>query len=362
MRGLAMTTEPETASVTMLRKPGTPPAEPAASIPPPTTTQATTTTTPAPEPGKRVSQSKNLRAGLIIVAAAGIGASAVYVTSSHSPVPHARPPAHMAVASELPANSSGITPPDLGTPPASPAKQATAPAASAQTAAPTNTDKPPVPASTPLTQPSPSLDAPAQATSEKTVSGSQIDQTTPTPTTTAEDQLFMEMSHKLTEMTNRLDTLEQKFNTSQQALHDQLVSGLGTVGGRLDELRHREDTLEATQSVHVASPPPAAANVTASSTAPAAPAPAPARNNSHKATETAAMHHASSDAQPAEHPAPRPHYTVQAGAPDIAILESPLGQPVRVQPGSMLDGWGAVTAITQSGSGWVVHTEHGTIR
>ncbi|WP_143216490.1 hypothetical protein [Acetobacter orientalis] len=73
-------------------------------------------------------------------------------------------------------------------------------------------------------------------------------------------------------------------------------------------------------------------------------------------------HRAQTDAPPAEHAAPRPHYTVQAGAPDIAILESPQGQPVRVQPGSMLDGWGAVTAITQSGSGWVVHTEHGTIR
>lgn len=355
-----MTTEPETASVTMLRKPGPPPAEPAASIPPPTTTQATTTTTPAPEPGKRVSQSKNLLAGLIIVAAAGIGASSVYVTSSHSPVPHARPPAHMAVASELPANSSGITPPDLGIPPASPAKQPTATAASTQTVVPTNTDKPPVPASATFTQQPPSVDASTHATAEKTVSSGQTDQTTPTSTTTAEDQLFMEMSHKLTEMASRIDTLEQKFNTSQQALHDQLVSGLGTVGGRLDELRHREDTLEASQSVHAVSPPAAAANVTASSTVPVAPR--PVRNNTHKSAETAATHHASSDAPPIEHPAPRPHYTVQAGAPDIAILESPLGQPVRVQPGSVLDGWGAVTAITQSGSGWVVHTEHGTIR
>ncbi|WP_373321609.1 hypothetical protein, partial [Acetobacter fabarum] len=77
-----------------------------------------------------------------------------------------------------------------------------------------------------------------------------------------------------TEMASRIDTLEQKFDASQRALHDQLVSGLGTVGGRLDELRHREDTLEATQSVHAASPPAAAANVTASTPATAAPTPA----------------------------------------------------------------------------------------
>lgn len=360
MRGLAMTTEPETGSVTMLRKPGTPQTEPAATTPPAATPQATPTTAPLPEPGNTATRSKALRAGLVLVAAAGIGASIAYVASSRSPAPHAPLHAQMAGANGAAVNSSGITPPDLGTPPASPAKQATAPAASAQTAAPTNTDKPPVPASTPLTQPSPSLDAPAQATSEKTMPGTQADQPAPTPTTTAEDQLFMEMSRKLTEMASRIDTLEQKFDASQRALHDQLVSGLGTVGGRLDELRHREDTLEATQSVHAASPPAAAASVAVS--APAAAAPTPARNNAHKSAETAATHHTPSDAQPAEHPAPRPHYTVQAGAPDIAILESPLGQPVRVQPGSVLDGWGTVTAVTQSGSSWVVHTEHGTIR
>lgn len=353
MRGLAMTTEPETGSVTMLRKPGTPQTEPAATTPPAATPQATPTTAPLPEPGNTATRSKALRAGLVLVAAAGIGASVAYVASSRSPAPHAPLHAQMAGANGAAVNSSGITPPDLGTPPASPAKQATA-------AAPTNTDKPPVPASTPLTQPSPSLDAPAQATSEKTMPGTQADQPTPTTTTTAEDQLFMEMSRKLTEMASRIDTLEQKFDASQRALHDQLVSGLGTVGGRLDELRHREDTLEATQSVHAASPPAAAANVTTSP--PATATPTPARNNAHKSAETTATHHTPSDAQPAEHPAPRPHYTVQAGAPDIAILESPLGQPVRVQPGSVLDGWGTVTAVTQSGSSWVVHTEHGTIR
>lgn len=357
MRGLAMTTEPEIGSVTMLRKPGTPPTEPAATTPPAATPQATPTTAPLPEPGKTATRSRALTTGLVLVATAGIGASVAYVVSSRSPAPHTPPVAQMAAASAA-ANSSGITPPDLGTPPASTTKQATAPAVSTQTAASTGTDKPPVPASPPLTQPSPALDAPAQATSEKTVSSGQTEQPAPTPTTTAEDQLFMEMSHKLTEMASRIDTLEQKFDASQRALHDQIVAGLGTVDGRLDELRHREDTLEASQSVHTAPAP--ATPTSASMSAPATGA--PARSSVHKTTEVTATHHTPSDAQPAERPAPRPHYTVQAGAPDIAILESPQGQPVRVQPGSMLDGWGAVTAVTQSGSGWVVHTEHGTIR
>ena len=73
------------------------------------------------------------------------------------------------------------------------------------------------------------------------------------------------MSRKLTEMTNRSDTLEQKLDANQHALHDQIVSGLGTVGGRLDELRHREDTLEVSQAAHAAP-----------ATAAPAPAPAPA--------------------------------------------------------------------------------------
>jgi hypothetical protein len=161
----------------------------------------------------------------------------------------------------------------------------------------------------------------------------------------------MEMSRKLTEMTNRIDALEQKLDASQHALHDQIVSGLGTVGGRLDELRHREDTIEASQVSHAAPAPAPAVAPAAAMQTPSGP---------HKATETPRHPHA--ETAPAERPVARPHYTVQAGAPDIAILESPQGQPVRVQPGSMLDGWGAVTAITQSGSSWVVHTEHGTIR
>jgi hypothetical protein len=205
--------------------------------------------------------------------------------------------------------------------------------------------------STPAAQP---VEAPtAQATPEETTTDSRTDQPATRSATSGEDQLFMEMSRKLTEMTSRIDTLEQKLDASQHALHDQIVSGLGTVGGRLDELRHREDTLEASQVAHAA-PAPAAPATAQAATA------TPAQNTAHKATETPRRPHA--ETAPAERPVARPHYTVQAGAPDIAILQSPQGQPVRVQPGSMLDGWGAVTAVTQSGSGWVVHTEHGTIR
>lgn len=375
MGALAMTAEPETASVTMLRKPATPPAgaeaphtatpdsaEPPAATGPAVAPQAMSASIPAPGLLQRVTRSKALWGGVAAVALLlGLGATAMYITPSPQSLMHATASEQTAVARKADANSSGITPPDLGTPPAAAVKPATAPATNTATmtpasAAPTPAAAAPITVST--TPAVPALATPsAQTAGEKTALDTTPDQPAARSTTSGEDQLFMEMSRKLTEMTTRIDTLEQKLDASQHALHDQLVSGLGNVGGRLDELRHREDTLEASQTVHA---PPSPVTPAAIASAPSTPA--SARNDSHKNTEAAATHHTPSAPQPAERPAPRPHYTVQAGAPDIAILESPQGQPVRVQPGSMLEGWGAVTAVTQSGSGWVVHTEHGTIR
>lgn len=357
MGALAMTAEPETASVTMLRKPATSPTgveasqtatpdttEPPAATGPAVAPQAMSASVSASGGFKKIATSKALWASAAVVALVSIGATVTYVRSSPKPVTHAAASAQMAVVSHADANSSGITPPDLGTPPAAAVKQTTAPTTNTATVTPASA------APTPAT---PS----AQTAGEETAPDTRPDQPAARSATSGEDQLFMEMSRKLTEMTTRIDTLEQKLDASQHALHDQLVSGLGNVGGRLDELRHREDTLEASQTVHA---PPSPVTPAAIASAPSTPA--SARNDTHKNTEAAATHHTPSAPQPAERPAPRPHYTVQAGAPDIAILESPQGQPVRVQPGSVLDGWGAVTAVTQSGSGWVVHTEHGTIR
>lgn len=372
MGALAMTTEPQTGSVTMLRQPGpspagaeapksaTPePAEPPAATGPTVAAQAMSASVPAPEGFKKIARSKILWAGVAFVAFVSIGASALHVASSPKPVTHAAPAAQTAPVNGTDTNSSGITPPDLGAPPAA-AKQATAPVVNAATGVSANagaTSATTVPLAAPSAPVAQRVDAAsAQTAPEETAPETPMDQPAGRSATSGEDQLFMEMSRKLTEMTNRIDTLEQKLDASQHALHDQIVSGLGNVDGRLDELRHREDTFEASQAAHAT---PAAA---APTTAPTSSAPPPAASSTHKTADAASTRHTHTDAQPVERPTPRPHYTVQAGAPDIAILESPQGQPVRVQPGSMLDGWGAVTAITQSGSSWVVHTEHGTIR
>lgn len=370
MGALAMTTEPQTGSVTMLRQPGPSPAgaeapksataeptEAPAATGPTVAAQAMSASVPAPGGFKTIARSKILWAGVAFVALVGIGATAVHVASPQKPVTHAAPAAQTAVVSGADANSSGITPPDLGAPPTA-AKQATAPAVNAAKGVSANagaTSATTIPVTAPSAPAAQRVDAAsAQTAPEETETP--MEQPAGRSATAGEDQLFMEMSHKLTEMTTRIDTLEQKLDASQHALHDQIVSGLGTVGGRLDELRHREDTLEASQAAHAT---PATAAPAASPTSSTPPS---AASSAHKTAEAAPTRHTHTDAQPVERPAPRPHYTVQAGAPDIAILESPQGQPVRVQPGSMLDGWGAVTAVTQSGSGWIVHTEHGTIR
>lgn len=364
MGALAMSTEPQTGSVTMLRKPsnGTEAADVAQTEPPkpnnppipPVSAQEVPSVAPGPGLVRRVARSKALWAGAAIIALVGVGASVLHVGPSPRSAQHGPTGTKAAVATGATANNSGITPPDLGMPPARPTKQAPTPATNTASVTPTSTATTPL-AVAPVTAPSPPV-APSAAVSAAPTAAEEIappdtrpEQPAPHSVTSGEDQLFMEMSRKLTEMTNRIDTLEQKLDANQHALHDQVVAGLGNVGGRLDELRHREDTLEATQNAHTA---PAPAPVPSS----------PARNSVRKTVDVTTTHRAQADAPPAEHAAPRPHYTVQAGAPDIAILESPQGQPVRVQPGSMLDGWGAVTAITQSGSGWVVHTEHGTIR
>lgn len=364
MGALAMSTEPQSGSVTMLRKPsnGTEAADvaqtqtPKPNNPPipPDTAQEAPAVAQAPGLVRRVARSKALWAGAAVIALVGVGASVLHVGPSPRSAQHGPTGTKATVATGATANNSGITPPDLGMPPARPTKQAPTPATNTASVTPTSAATPPL-AVAPVTAPSPPV-APSAAVSAAPTAAEEIappdtrpEQPAPHSVTSGEDQLFMEMSRKLTEMTNRIDTLEQKLDANQHALHDQVVAGLGNMGGRLDELRHREDTLEANQNVHAA---PTPAPVSSEAT----------RNSVRKTVVPTTTHHTTSDAPPAEHPAPRPHYTVQAGAPDIAILESPRGQPVRVQPGSMLDGWGAVTAVTQSSGGWVVHTEHGTIR
>ncbi|MCE2576672.1 hypothetical protein [Komagataeibacter sp. FNDCR2] len=182
---------------------------------------------------------------------------------------------------------------------------------------------------------------------------------------TAEDRLLVEISHRMEELSDHVDTLEHKLDTTQQAFGEKLATGMGEFGGRLDELRHREDMLEtqareqATRAQPVPAPAPEPA-VQANATPPVTP---PAKAPQTPPQEKKPAHHES-----AHHDAPAapaialPHYTVQAAAPDIAILTGPEGNPIRVEPGADLGAWGKVVSVRQERNGWVVQTERGVIR
>ncbi|MCP1213799.1 hypothetical protein [Acetobacter okinawensis] len=168
------------------------------------------------------------------------------------------------------------------------------------------------------------------------------------------DRLFIEMHKQLDIMSNQMKELQDRLESTQQALNERVSTGLGKIDGRLDELQHREDLLETQKKTE---PQPGASPVQSKVSTPVA-------EKSKDVTPDVAEHHSAkkSTKSPVPAPAPLPHYTVQAGAPDIAILMDSSGTPLRVQPGTSLDGWGNVLSVSASGNGWVVKTEHGTIR
>lgn len=168
------------------------------------------------------------------------------------------------------------------------------------------------------------------------------------------DKLFIEMHHQLDTMSNQMKELESKLETAQQALNERVSVGLGKIDGRLDELQHREDLIESQKKTELAPQPQAAQ--------PKVLTPAAPKTTDQSSVPVKEEHHAPKKASKEPTPAPLPHYTVQAGAPDIAILTDSAGTPIRVQPGSSLDGWGNVLSVEQSGNTWLVKTEHGTIR
>ncbi|MBB2156632.1 hypothetical protein HLH33_09975 [Gluconacetobacter diazotrophicus] len=165
----------------------------------------------------------------------------------------------------------------------------------------------------------------------------------------------LQLTQKLQGLTDRLASMEQRVTQAEKETDERLSSGLGRIEGHLDALEHRQDQTEiALQKTGPAvGAPGAGASAPARATAKPAPVNPPAENTSAPTP------------QKPPHPAVvvhLRHYTVQAGAPDLAYLTDDQGNALRVEPGDELDGWGKVSSVSQSGASWVVHTEHGTIR
>lgn len=396
MRGNVMAQQTETAGVTMLRSPS---VAPHPAFP---QQENTVNTSPAgrsmnetgpnsvgqsagdlPEAGGQPTRmlsrparygiaSVSLLAGVVIIA---FGANKAGLTIPF--FSQARSPAQVMSVSHN-NNTSGITPPDFNKPGSPikeqtneptlsqtiPAHDETRPVTTISTGALPATRSPAIQADQALSPPAPPPSTAIPPVMEDVHGGddqhfinrmqnaSNSEQTVSQKPDPGNDKLFIEMHHQLDTMTSQMKELENKLETAQQALNERVSVGLGKIDGRLDELQHREDLIESQKK-----PEPAPQALPPKETPPNVP----------KVVEQATLpvkadHHVVKKISKEPAPAPLPHYTVQAGAPDIAILTDSAGTPVRVQPGSTLDGWGNVLSVVQSGNTWLVKTEHGTIR
>ncbi|MBS0995429.1 hypothetical protein [Gluconobacter cerinus] len=161
--------------------------------------------------------------------------------------------------------------------------------------------------------------------------------------------LELEMAKQLKALDDHVAALQKNVDAIQDNLTATLNRGLGEFKGRLDELQHHEDqtdrALQASQSA-VAHPARDHSNA-----APVAP----------RVVSVAQPHPSAEPVTPKAAPVHLPQYTVQAGAPGIAILQDEQGNASRVEAGSVIPGWGPVITITSSGSRWVVRTPKGLI-
>lgn len=226
-------------------------------------------------------------------------------------------------------------PPEQGSAPAqSGASQAAAQAAFPSTEAPATPQVPPTHAAD-----TPPASAPALPHAEPPPARSEA---APPATPSPDAKLELELAGKLHDLDVHVAALDQRLSAVQDTLGERITMGLGKVSGRLDELEHREDQMD--QALKATPKPTRKGNAPPAGSGPA---------SATKPPQT----------QKAQLPAPsRPVYHVQAGAPGIAILQDSSGNPIRVENGETIPGWGIISSIAQTGSGWVVRTERGVIR
>lgn len=172
------------------------------------------------------------------------------------------------------------------------------------------------------------------------------------PKPSLDEALELQLANKLQTVDDHVSALEKQMAAVQQALQERISTGFGKVDGRIDELQHRQDQSDQTlRSVQASSTQPVrSGNSTIQPHAVVKPL-----------THAAPVPVAAARTTPSVVTENRPAYRVQAGAPDIAILQDASGDAIRVQTGSTVPGWGHVEGVVQAGSGWVVRTEKGVI-
>lgn len=176
----------------------------------------------------------------------------------------------------------------------------------------------------------------------------------PASPSSPEKALMLDLAKRLDAMNHHLDDVQEQLRKQIADDHDQLRAEMdtrdGKLGGRLDELQHREDIAEL------------AAQQRPAATAGGAHAPKAPRQAAPQEANATQAH---AEAAATTHPTPvahLPRYHIMAGGPDVAVLMGPDGNSIEVTPGSDLGPYGHVTAVTQRGADYVVTTEHGVIR
>lgn len=161
--------------------------------------------------------------------------------------------------------------------------------------------------------------------------------------------LELEMAKQLKALDDHVAALQKNVDAMQDNVTATLNRGLGEFKGRLDELQHHEDQTD--RALQASQSPLAHPAREHSSAVPVAP----------RAVSVAQPHPSAEPSTPKPALVHLPQFTVQAGAPGIAILQDEQGNASRVEAGSVIPGWGPVITITSSGSRWVVRTPKGLI-
>ena len=162
----------------------------------------------------------------------------------------------------------------------------------------------------------------------------------------------------LYQLVTQLGSLERNDEIRQAVLAGQVQQLTLLVLGKMADYDRRLSMLEAQTAVSGAVQ--AASNTTVSTAIAAAPAPAPPTSQSEAGPAPSS---ASPAAVPSSAPVTPVQYQVQAASPGLAMLSATGGgQPIEVQTGDTIPGYGKVLGVIQQGASWVVQTQSGDIQ
>jgi hypothetical protein len=207
--------------------------------------------------------------------------------------------------------------------------------------------------------PSAGTDSPATATKQAGATLAAVTQ--PAAATLAAAQagaLSAAQQTNLYQLVTQLGSLERTDEIRQAVLAGQVQQLTLLVSGKMADYDRRLSMLEAQTAVSGAVQ--AASSTTVSTAIATAPAPAPATSQSEAAPAPSA---ASPTTVPSSAPATPVQYQVQAASSGLAMLSAPGGgQPIEVQTGDTIPGYGKVLGVVQQGASWVVQTQSGNIQ